>query len=50
MVTDALTALNHRRVFEFAAAHRLPAIYEFEALVRDGFANGRNEIPPSLGS
>ena len=36
MVTDALTALNRRRVFEFAAAHRLPAIYEFEALVRDG--------------
>ncbi|HWZ69088.1 MAG TPA: ABC transporter substrate-binding protein [Stellaceae bacterium] len=36
MVTDALTALNHRRVFEFAAAHRLPAIYEFEALARDG--------------
>jgi putative tryptophan/tyrosine transport system substrate-binding protein len=36
MVTDALTALNHRRVFEFTAAHRLPAIYEFEAFVRDG--------------
>ena len=36
MVTDALTALNRRRVFEFAAAHRLPAIYEFEGLVRDG--------------
>lgn len=28
MVADALTALNRRRVFEFAAAHRLPAIYE----------------------
>jgi putative ABC transport system substrate-binding protein len=36
MVTDALTILNHRRVFEFAAAHRLPAIYEFDFLVRDG--------------
>jgi putative tryptophan/tyrosine transport system substrate-binding protein len=36
MVTDALTALNRKRVFEFAAAHRLPAIYEYEFLARDG--------------
>jgi putative tryptophan/tyrosine transport system substrate-binding protein len=36
MVTDALTALNRKRVFEFAAAHRVPAIYEFEFLARDG--------------
>ena len=36
MVSDLLTLLNRRRVFEFSAAHRLPAIYEFEALVRDG--------------
>jgi putative ABC transport system substrate-binding protein len=36
MVTDSLTILNRKRVFEFAAAHRLPAIYEFEFLVRDG--------------
>jgi len=36
MVTDSLTNLNRKRVFEFAAAHRLPAIYEFEFLVRDG--------------
>jgi putative tryptophan/tyrosine transport system substrate-binding protein len=36
MVTDALTLLNRKRVFEFAAAHRLPAIYEFDFLVRDG--------------
>jgi putative tryptophan/tyrosine transport system substrate-binding protein len=36
MVTDALTILNRKRVFEFAAAHRLPAIYEFDFLVRDG--------------
>ncbi len=36
MVSDALTTLNRQRVFEFAAAHRLPAIYEFESLVRDG--------------
>jgi putative ABC transport system substrate-binding protein len=36
MVADALTVLNRKRVFEFAAAHRLPAIYEFDYLVRDG--------------
>jgi putative ABC transport system substrate-binding protein len=36
MVTDSLTILNRKRVFEFATAHRLPAIYEFDWLVRDG--------------
>ena len=36
MVTDALTTLNRQRVFDFAAAHHLPAIYEFDFLVRDG--------------
>jgi putative tryptophan/tyrosine transport system substrate-binding protein len=36
MVSDALTTLNRKRVFEFAAAHRLPAIYEYDYLVRDG--------------
>jgi len=36
MVTDLLTLLNRKRVFEFAAAHRLPAIYEVDSLVRDG--------------
>ena len=36
MVSDALTNLNHKRVFEFAAAHRLPAMYEFDFYVRDG--------------
>lgn len=36
MVTDALTILNRKRVFEFAATHRIPAIYEFDFLARDG--------------
>jgi putative tryptophan/tyrosine transport system substrate-binding protein len=36
MVSDPLTGLNRKRVFEFAAAHRLPAIYEFESLAREG--------------
>jgi putative ABC transport system substrate-binding protein len=36
MVADALTNLNRTRVFEFAAARRLPAIYEYDFLVHDG--------------
>jgi putative ABC transport system substrate-binding protein len=36
MVADALTTLNRKRVFEFAAANKLPAIYEYDFLVRDG--------------
>jgi len=36
MVSDSLTTLNRQRVYDFAAAHRLPAIYEFDFLVRDG--------------
>jgi putative ABC transport system substrate-binding protein len=36
MVSDSLTLLNRKRVIEFAARHRLPAIYEADMLVRDG--------------
>ena len=36
MVSYFLTRLNRNRVFEYAAAHRLPAIYEYDPLVRDG--------------
>jgi putative tryptophan/tyrosine transport system substrate-binding protein len=36
MVADALTVLNRKRVIEFAAAHRLPAIYEVDFFARDG--------------
>ncbi len=36
MVTDALVRLNRKRVFEFAAAHRIAAIYEFAFFARDG--------------
>jgi len=28
MVTDILTRLNRKKVYDFAAAHRVPAIYE----------------------
>jgi putative ABC transport system substrate-binding protein len=36
MVTDSLTILNRNRLFDYAAEHRLPAIFEFDFLVRDG--------------
>jgi len=36
MVADALTNLNRKRVFEFAAERKIPAIYEYDFLARDG--------------
>jgi putative tryptophan/tyrosine transport system substrate-binding protein len=36
MVSDSLTSLNRKRVFDYAAAHRLPAIYEYDPLAREG--------------
>src|ERR1700682_3608288 len=36
MVADALTFLNRKRVFDFAAEHRLPVIYETSAFAHDG--------------
>ena len=34
--SDVLTKLNRKLVYEFAAKHRLPAIYEEDVYVRDG--------------
>jgi len=36
MVSDSLTMLNRKRVFDYATTHRLPAIYEYDLLVREG--------------
>jgi ABC-type uncharacterized transport system substrate-binding protein len=36
MVTDSLTLLNRKRVFDYATAHRLPAIYEQDFMAHDG--------------
>ena len=36
MVSDALTILNRKRVIEYAAAKRIPAIYEGDQYTRDG--------------
>src|SRR3954454_12475605 len=36
MVTDYLTILNRKPVLEFAATHRLPAVFESASVVREG--------------
>jgi putative ABC transport system substrate-binding protein len=36
MVSDALTLLNRKRVIDFAAERKLPAVYEADDIVRDG--------------
>jgi putative ABC transport system substrate-binding protein len=36
VVDDRLTALNRKAIFDFAAANRLPAMYEMDSLVRYG--------------
>jgi putative ABC transport system substrate-binding protein len=36
MTADALTTLNRKRVIEFTAKHRIPAMYERDSVVQDG--------------
>ena len=36
LITDSLTALNRKRVIDFARMHRIPAMYEASLLVQDG--------------
>jgi putative tryptophan/tyrosine transport system substrate-binding protein len=36
VVTDPLMGLNRKRIFGFTTANRLPAMYEFDLIVRDG--------------
>ena len=45
MVSDALTRLNRRRVYEFAAERRLPTTYERATYVREG---GLSALGPDL--
>ena len=45
MVSDALTRLNRRRVYEFAAEHRPPTTYERANYVHDG---GLSSLTPDL--
>jgi len=36
MVVDGLTGSNRKRVIQFAAAHRIPFMYEGDFIVREG--------------
>jgi putative tryptophan/tyrosine transport system substrate-binding protein len=36
LVSDALTNVNRKQILDFAAAHHIPAMYEFGFYVRDG--------------
>jgi putative ABC transport system substrate-binding protein len=36
VVSDALTNVNRKRILDFAATHRIPAMYEFGYYVEDG--------------
>jgi putative ABC transport system substrate-binding protein len=36
LVADALTTMNRKRLIDFAATQRIPAMYEFDFIVRDG--------------
>ena len=36
MVTDILTNLNRQSVIEFATAHRIPSIFEYNSFAHDG--------------
>ena len=36
LVADSLTVLNRRQLVDYAATHRIPAMYEYSIIVRDG--------------
>jgi len=36
LVADSLTSMNRKKFIEFAATHRIPAMYEWSYIVRDG--------------
>jgi putative ABC transport system substrate-binding protein len=36
LVADPMTGMNRKRVIDFAATYRIPAMYEFDFYVRDG--------------
>lgn len=36
LVADALTVMNRKRTIEFAVTHRIPAMYEWSFIVREG--------------
>jgi putative ABC transport system substrate-binding protein len=54
MMSDTLTVLNRKSVFDYAAAKRLPAIYESEPYVRAGglmsYGGDRKELFQRAGA
>jgi putative ABC transport system substrate-binding protein len=36
MVADSLTVLNRKRVYDYAGAHHIPALYEYDFFVHEG--------------
>jgi ABC transporter substrate binding protein len=48
MITDALTGLNRKRIVQFAAENRLPAIYESRDPVDDGGLISYGPIMPDI--
>jgi putative ABC transport system substrate-binding protein len=36
LIADVFTTMNRKRLIEFAATHRIPTMYEFSFIVRDG--------------
>jgi len=49
MVSDTLTILNRKPVMEFASNNRLPVIYEYGFLVRDGGLMSYGPNMPEIG-
>lgn len=48
LVTDALTNMNQKRVIEFSATQRIPAMYESSAVVRQGGLISYGPIPEEM--
>jgi putative tryptophan/tyrosine transport system substrate-binding protein len=48
MITDALTGLNRKRIVQFAAENRIPAIYEVRGPVDDGGLMSYGPILPDV--
>ena len=48
LVTDALTNMNQKRVVEFSATYRIPAMYESNAAVRLGGLMSYGPIPREM--
>jgi putative tryptophan/tyrosine transport system substrate-binding protein len=48
MVADALTTLNRKRVFDYAGAHHIPALYEFPNVHDGGLMSYGTDLNESM--